>query len=67
MAFRAIVAGEYRLHNTVERAWISDSLVFPMESVMTKIDACRTSLMQWSNRPSVMCQNLWLRKKHLLK
>ena len=45
MAFQAIVAGEYRLHNTVERAWISDSLVFPMESVMTKIDACRTSLM----------------------
>ena len=54
-------------HDTVERAWISDSSVFPMESVTTKIDACRISLMQWCKSSICNVSKSLAKKKHLLK
>ena len=54
-------------HDTVVRAWMSDSSVFTMESVMTKINACRISLMQWSKSSICNVSKSLAEKKHLLK
>lgn len=46
---------------------MTDSSVFPMESVMTKINVCRTHLMQWSKLSICNVSKSLTKKKHLLK
>lgn len=54
-------------HDTVQRAWMTDSSIFPMESVMTKIDVCQTHVMQWSESSICNVSKSLTEKKHLLK
>lgn len=46
---------------------MTDSSVFPMKSVMTKINVCRTHLMQWRKLSICNVSKSLTEKKHLLK
>ena len=54
-------------HDTVERDWLMVSLVISMTSVMTKIEACKQQLTQWSKLTICNVSKTLAEKKNLLK